>query len=561
MKRERELVEEPRQEAPVFVIGHVSPDTDSICSAIAYARLKERVTGKTYYPKRAGQMNLETKYVLQRFGMPAPYYIGDVRRQVKDMDIRRFKRVLSCLSLKKAWEWMADMSVVTLPIVNEDGILTGIITEGDIAESYMGMYDSAVLSRAETPYKNLVETLGGELIVGDIQAVITKGKVLVAAANPDAMEEFIEQDDIVITGNRYESQLCAIEMNAGCVIVSGGATVSKTIVKLAKENHCTVIKTSYDTFTVARLINQSIPIDFFMKKENLISFSKNDYIDEVKDIMTKHRHRDFPVVDKEGKLLGMISRRKLLGARKKRMILVDHNEQSQAVDGIEDAEILEIIDHHRLGSLETISPVFFRNQPLGCTATIIYQMYRENGVEIEPSIAGLLCSAILSDTLMYRSPTCTPLDRQAANELAAIAGIQVEEHAKAMFTAGSNFASRTAEEIFYQDFKQFTVLDKSMGIGQINSMDHGELTEIKGRLIPYMEKVLKEHDVDMVFFMLTDIMEEGTILLFRGEGAEEIAENAFNRRAEGDGMMLPGVVSRKKQMVPAIISSMQNDPV
>ena len=474
------------------------------------------------------------------------------------MDVRRFKRVLSCLSLKKAWEWMADLSVVTLPIVDEEGYLTGIITEYDIAESYMGMYDSKVLSQAKTSYKNLVETLNGNLVVGDKPVELTEGKVLIAAANPDAMEDFIEEHDIVITGNRYESQLCAIEMNAGCIIITAGAKVSRTITKLAQEKNCSVIETPYDTFTVARLINQSIPIDFYMKKKDLITFHPNDFIDDVKDTMTKYRHRDFPVVDKDNRLLGMISRRKLLGAKRKQVILVDHNERSQAVDGIEDAEILEIIDHHRLGSLETMNPVFFRNQPLGCTATIIYQMYQESQVEVEPDMAGLLCSAILSDTLVYRSPTCTPADRQAAEELAAIAGIQVEEYAQEMFAAGSNFASRTPEEIFYQDYKKFNAGEKVLGIGQVNMMSRKDMEELQVRLIPHMEKVLGEKNVDMVFFMLTNILEESTLLLCQGEGAAEAAAAAFHQEPQ-DNLYLPGVVSRKKQVVPAILTAIQNE--
>lgn len=551
--------ETEREEAPVFIIGHKNPDTDSICSAIAYADLKHKLTGKTYYPRRAGQMNLETQYVLQRFGVSVPRYLPDVRRQVKDMEIRKFKRVLSCLSLKKAWEWMDNLNVVTLPIVDEEGTLTGLITEGDIAESYMEMYDPTILTKAQTTYKNLVETLGGTLVVGDMQKVLDPGKVLVAAANPDTMEHFIEKGDIIITGDRYESQLCAIEMDAGCVIVTGGVPVSKTITKLAQEKGCSLIETPYDTFTVSRLINQSIPIDFFMKKENLITFSRNDFVDDVKETMTKYRHRDFPVVDKEGKFLGMISRRKLLGSRKKKLILVDHNEQSQAVDGIEDAEILEIIDHHRLGSLETLNPIYFRNQPLGCTGTIIYQMYQENGIEITPEIAGLLCSAIISDTLMYRSPTCTPMDITACEALAKIAGISVEEHAKAMFSAGSNFSSRTEQEIFYQDYKVFNVGEKTMGIGQVTAMNRDDLEGLKDRLLGFMEGVVQGGDIDMVFLMLTDIFEEGTILLCQGEDADATAEAAFGRTVENHAVYLPGVVSRKKQMVPSIMGSMQSE--
>ena len=559
MNNTAENLMEPCEEAPVYVIGHMNPDTDSICSAIAYAYLKEKVNGKPYYPRRAGQLNLETKYVLERFGFQEPFYLADVRRQVKDMDVRKFKRVLSCLSLKKAWEWMADLDVVTLPIVDGEGKLEGLITERDIAKSYMEMNDPAMLSKAHTSYKNLTETLAGHLVVGDPANELEHGKVLVAAANPDIMEEYIEEGDIVITGNRYESQLCAIEMNASCVIVTGDVPISRTITIQAKQHGCAIIATPHDTFTAARLINQSIPIDFFMKKSDLITFCRNDFIDDVKDVMAKYRHRDFPVIDKDGKLLGMISRRKLLGAKKKSIILVDHNEKSQAVDGIEDAEILEIIDHHRIGSMETINPVYFRNEPLGCTGTIIYMMYKENGVEIPANIAGLLCSAIISDTLLYRSPTCTPTDREAAEALAKIAGIQTEEHAKAMFTAGSNFANRTENEIFYQDYKKFNMGEKSMGIGQVNSMNHDELLVLKDRLLPFMENVRKESGLDIVMLMLTDILEEGTLLLFCGEDSCEIVSAAFQCQADENSVYLPGVVSRKKQMVPSIMSSIQNE--
>ncbi len=554
---EVEAVELP--EKPVFVIGHQNPDTDSICSAIAYAALKRQITGKRYIAKRAGQMNLETKYVLKKFGVEAPFYISDVRRQVKDMEINSLKPIRGCLSLKKAWERMEASNVVTLPVCTTEGVLEGIITEGDIAESYMGMYTADILSQAKTSYKNIVETLNGELVVGEMEDILDHGKILIAAANPDTLEQYIEEGDVVITGNRYETQLCAIEMNAGCIIVSAGAQVTRTIVKMATENHCHVIKTPLDTFTVARLINQSIPIEFFMKQEDLITFGKNDFIDDVKETMQRYRHRDFPVVDKDNNFLGMISRRKLLGARKKRMILVDHNEMSQAVDGLMDAEILEVIDHHRIGSLETNGPVYFRNQPLGCTATIITQMYRENNVEIPPAIAGLLCSAIISDTLMYRSPTCTPLDQQICEELAQIAGIVVEDHAKAMFTAGSDFDNRTDEEIFYQDYKKFVMGSHQVAIGQISSMDEKELLRIRDRLEPFAQKVLLTDQTDMIYLMLTDILGESSFMLCVGEGSVELMENAFDVKAEGSTAYLPGVVSRKKQLVPKLMATVQQE--
>jgi len=548
------------EQKTVYVIGHRNPDTDSICSAISYAALKREVTGEKYKAKRAGQINPETQFVLDRFEVKSPSYISDVRTQVKDIEIRQVEGVTSDISLKKAWSILNDNDLATLPIIDGEGKCEGLITIGDVAKAYMDVYDGTILTRAHTSFSNIVETLDGQLVVGDINQSLEEGKVLIAAANPDLMESYIEKGDIVILGNRYESQLCAIEMNAKCIIVCDGAKVSFTISKLATEHDCTIIKTPYDTYTVARLINQSMPIGYFMRHvEKIVTFTKDDFIDDIREVMAKKRHRDFPILDKNGKLCGMISRRNLLGAKKKKIIMVDHNEKTQAVEGLDDAEVMEIIDHHRLGNIETINPIYFRNQPVGCTATIVYQMYRENGVEIEPKIAGLLCSAILSDTLVFRSPTCTPVDKAAAEELAKIAGIEVEEYGKEMFAAGSNLRDKSAEEIFYQDFKKFNAGDVSFGVGQINSMSSDELENIKEKLVPYMEKAFNLHGVQMIFFMLTDILEESTELLFQGENAKELLEEAFGMSPEESSLYLKGVVSRKKQLIPAIVGTLQKD--
>ena len=546
-----------------IVIGHKNPDTDSICSAICYANLKRCVTGENYQPGRAGAVNEETQFVLKHFNVEAPEIIENVKTQVRDIEIRETAGVKKNLSLKKAWNIMQEANVVTIPAVTEEGLLEGLITVGDIAKSYMNVYDSSILSKANTQYANIVETLEGAMIVGDETSYFSEGKVLIAAANPDMMEYYISRGDLVILGNRYESQLCAIEMDAACIIVCEGAAVSMTIKKLAQEHGCTVMTTPYDTFTAARLVNQSMPISYFMKTEALITFEMDDYIDDIKDVMASKRHRDFPILDKNGKYRGMISRRNLLGAKGKRIILVDHNEKSQAVEGMESAEILEIIDHHRLGTVETIAPVFFRNQPVGCTATIVYQMYQENRVEIEPWIAGLLCSAIISDTLLFRSPTCTDVDKRAALHLAEIAGVEVESYAASMFAAGSNLKGKTDVEIFYQDFKKFSVGKVSFGVGQISSLNAGELEELKDRMLPYMAKAREEHGMDMRFFMLTNILTESTELLCEGQGAEQLIAGAFRTYSEeGAGVKdhvvsLPGVVSRKKQLIPGIMLAVQ----
>lgn len=544
----------------VYILGHRNPDTDSICSAIAYADVKNKENdGNHYVAARAGQLSPETSYVLQRFGMRQPTYVNNIGTRVRDMEIRKIPGISEDISMKKAWNLMAELNAVTLPIIDADNRLNGLITINDIATSYMENQDSTLLAMAKTPYRNILETLEAELVVGDPEAVFEHGNVLIAVANPDVMENYIEHDDMVITGNRYESQLSAIESGAGCIVICLGAQVSRSIQKLAQDNGCAVLVTPLDTYTVARRINQCMPVRAFMRTKNLITFLPGDYTDSIKDSMQNTRIRDFPVVDKTGQYLGMISRRNLLGIRKRSVILVDHNERSQAVDNIEDAEILEIIDHHRIGSLETMAPVYFRNEPVGCTATIIYQIYREKGFDIPPNIAGLLCSAILSDTLVFRSPTCTMMDRMAAQALSEIAGIDCQAFGIEMFTAGSNLKDKTPEEIFYQDYKKFEFGDVSFGVGQINSMSGGELDEIEKRLRPYLEKSCKEHGLSMMFFMLTNIIEESTRLMCYGESTDTLVQEAFGRSPQAGTVWLKGVVSRKKQLIPAFIEAINKE--
>ena len=547
---------ENRKRNQVYVVGHKNPDTDSVCSAIAYANLKQQIGEDEYIAKRAGMLNEETQYVLERFGVEAPSLLSNVQLQVKDVDVNRSPGIDSHTSIKEAWSMMKAKNVYTVAVTKENR-LEGVITTGDIAMSYMDVYDSEILAKARTQYKNIVNTLDGEVVVGNPHAYFVKGKVAVAASSPDMMETYIEKDDLVILGNRYEAQLCAIELEASCIVVCQGAQVSKTIKKLAEEREIVVITTPHDTYMVSRLINQSIPVRHFMTREGLTVFNAEDYVESVKDMMAKKRTRDFPVVDKKGDFYGLISSRRLMEASKKQVIMVDHNEKAQAVEGIEEADILEIIDHHRLGSLETVGPVYFRNQPVGCTATIVYEMYKENRVVPDKTTASLLCSAIISDTLLFRSPTCTAIDRKAAEELATIAELDMESLAADMFQAGSNLKGKTPEEICFQDFKQFTVSDVKFGVGQINSMHSEELQEIKERILPYLEKAANLHRLDMVFFMLTNIVDESTELLCYGKGAKEQVLEAFDLPQDTEDICLEGVVSRKKQLIPMFVISLQ----
>lgn len=545
-----------------YVVGHRNPDTDSICSAIAYAALKNIEGGSDEYnflATRAGQINAETEFVLDRFGMEPPVYLNNLGTRVKEMEIRNVPSVRSNLSLRKAWQLMIDEKCVTLPIVDEENLLRGLITIQDIAKAYMEEMSSYILSDSKTPYRNIVETLDAKMIVGDIDGCFDKGKVLIAAANPDIMENYISKGDMVILGNRYESQLSAIEMEAGCIIICLDSPVSKSIIHLAQTSGCTVIVSPLDTYAAARLLNQSMTVEYFMTKDNLVTFDPYDFTDTVKEVMSTRRFRDFPVLDKKGHYLGMISRRNLLGVKKRAVILVDHNEISQAVENIKNAEILEVIDHHRLGSLETIEPVYFRNEPVGCTATIIYEIYKEKNIEIPGNIAGLLCGAIISDTLMFRSPTCTLVDKKACRELSEKAGLNIEEFALEMFAAGSNLKQKTAEEIFYQDYKKFEFGKITFGVGQINSMNCVELSHIREKIIPIAEKVREEYKLDMVFFMLTDILKERSELLCFGKDAEAFVTEAFGRGTENGSIMLDGVISRKKQLIPAFMNAISKD--
>lgn len=541
----------------VWVVGHKNPDTDSICAAISYAYLKNQSGDKkTYVAKRAGAVNEETRYVLERFGVEEPPLVSYAGAQIKDINIRKTAGVSNQISLKRAWELMKKLEVVTLPVTNQFGKLEGVIVTKDIATSYMDVLDNCVLSKARTQYKTIAETIDGEVYAGNEHAHFVRGKVVIATSNPEYMADYIEDDDLVILGDREEAQMQAIWSNASCIIIGGGLEVAEEVKKLAEKRDCVIITTPFDTFSVARLINQSMPIKQYMTRRDLVTFDIDDYVDDVKDVMSRVRHRDFPVLGSNGNYVGMISRRNLMNMQKKQIILVDHNEKSQAVDGIGEAEILEIIDHHRLGSLETVSPVYFRNQPLGCTSTIIYQMYQEQRVEIPKEIAGLLLSAIISDTLMFRSPTCTPLDKSVAKRLAEIADVDIEDHAKKMFRAGSDFKNKTTEEIFYQDFKIFHTEDCDFGVAQISAMSGEELEQIGEQLRPFLPQVLGEKRLNMVYVMLTDILEESSKIIFAGEDAGKILAHAFKKQEDADGILLDGIISRKKQMIPTLMNEM-----
>ena len=548
----------PKTAHKVVVIGHRNPDTDSICSAIAYAELKNKTSSLVCEARRAGRMNQETEFVLKRFGVAPPRMCTDVNPKIRDVDYREMPGIPGSTSLRKAWEIMRDQKIDTLPITSADNELEGIITVKDIATANMDVFDTGVLATSRTTYKNILETLGGTMVVGNENAVCTTGHIKIGTATPEMLENNVEKGDIVILTNRYESQLCAIEKEASLIIICNGAKVGRTIQRIAEETGVAIMTAPCDTYAAGKLMSQCAPISYYMTRDDIMKFTLVTPVADVTRVMAKVRHRYFPILDEDGKYCGMVSRRNIIALRKRRIILVDHNEATQAVEGFDQAEILEIIDHHRIGSLETSGPVYFRNQPVGCTATIITQMYDENGVEIRPQIAGLLLAAILSDTLVFRSPTCTPIDVSAAHRLAKIAGVEIDAFASEMFEAGEKLDGKTPEEVFLQDFKVFMCGDVRFGVAQGSYMTRKNLKAAQQLLTPYLPEACGKQNVEDLYMLLTDVAKEESVVICTGRHADEMLRSGFEKEPEEDGSwVLPGVVSRKKQFIPALMSAYQ----
>ena len=548
----------PKAAHKVVVIGHRNPDTDSICSAIAYAELKNKTSDLVCEPRRAGKMNQETEFVLKKFGVKPPRMCTDVNPKIRDVDYREMPGIPGSTSLRKAWEIMRDQKIDTLPVTSADNELEGVITVKDIATANMDVFDTEILAKSKTSYKNILETLDGTMVVGSEDAVCATGRIRIGTATPEMLESTVEKGDIVILTNRYESQLCAIEKEAALLIICNGSKVGRTIQRIAEETGVAIMTTPEDTYAVGKLISQCAPISYYMTRDDIMKFTLVTPVADVTRVMAKVRHRYFPILDEDGKYCGMVSRRNIINLRKRRIILVDHNEATQAVEGFDQAEILEIIDHHRIGSLETSGPVYFRNQPVGCTATIVTQMYDENGVEIPQKTAGLLLAAILSDTLVFRSPTCTPLDEATAKRLAKIAGVEINTFANEMFEAGEKLDGKTAEEVFLQDFKVFMCGDIRFGVAQGSYMTRKNLLAAENLLRPYLEEARNKQNVEDIYMLLTDVPKEESVVIGSGRYAAEVLADGFETQPADDGSFtLPGVVSRKKQFIPALMTAYQ----
>jgi manganese-dependent inorganic pyrophosphatase len=538
----------------LYITGHKNPDTDSICAAIAYSEFKNKTGVLQAVPVRLGDINRETEFILNYFDVEVPKLIETVKVQVSDLHIDNVAPVAPDISLKMAWNIMKRNNTKTLPVVDDNDSLIGIATITNLFTSFIDFWDNNILSKSYTKLENILDTLSAKYIYAKSSNLSLGGKIVTAAMHPDSAEEIIEEGDIVICGDREDTQNTIIKCNAALMIVTGNHLVSDEIIELAKNHGTSIISTPFDSFTASRLITQSIPISYVMTKDNILSFSTEDFVDEIKDVMLETRYRSYPVVDLENKVIGTISRYHLISQNRKKVILVDHNERTQSVHGLEDAEVLEIIDHHRIADIQTGNPIYFRNEPVGSTSTIVASIFFENGIRPSKKVAGLLSAAIISDTLLFKSPTSTNVDQLMLKRLSEIACIDVESFAKEMFKAGTSLKGRTVGEIFHQDFKTFTLNGLKIGVSQTSTMDLEGFSEMKNDMLNLMDKKALENNFDLLIFMLTDILKGGSELLIAGE-EKEIVNRAFNVKLNSPSIYLPGTLSRKKQVIPPITAA------
>lgn len=544
----------------VYVTGHKNPDSDSICAAYGYAALKNKTSDLPAIPVRLGNVSRETQFILDYFNVEAPRLLETVKLKVEDLDIDTIASIKPSLSLRNAWYLMRDNHIKSLPVVDEHERLIGILSISNLTSSFMDVEENDILFKSNTPIENIVETLNATSLYINEERKTFGGKIAVTAMLPHSLREIVQKGDIAIVGDRPDVQEALIDIDTSLIIITGSHTLSGELLEEAKKKGVTVISTPYDSFTASRLLLQSIPVGYVMATENLISFSKDELVEDIKEVMAETRYNSYPVTDDEGKVIGTVSRYHLISNHKKKVIQVDHNERGQSVDGLEEAEVLEIIDHHRVADIQTNNPIYFRNEPIGSSSSIVAKCYFEKGITPSREVAGLLCGAIISDTLLFKSPTCTEQDKEICLKLAEIAGIpNVEDFAKEMFKAGTSLQGKTVSEIFHQDFKPFKMGDTKVGVAQVNTMDIDGFMPLKDEMLNYMESEAKSNGYDVVMLLLTDILTEGSQVLVAGERHDYI-EKTFNVELKDSMAFLPGVLSRKKQVIPpltAVINSMK----
>ena len=536
----------------VFVSGHKNPDSDSICSAIAYANYLFTIGRYNAVPVRLGEINKETEYILKRFHTEIPVLLKTVKQTVEDLEYDKVTVCSKELTLKTAWSLMKQQNLKSAPVLDDHSQLLGLLSTSNIIEGYMDQWDSQILKEANTPIENVIDTLDASILYLDKQLKTIKGEIHIAAMTGEEASKRVHENDVVIVGgDRDEAIEYLMNKKISLIILTGSLSISKELLQRCADAHMSVISTPFNTFMASQQIIQAVPVEYVMQKGGLTTFSTDDTVDYVKEVMSETRYRSYPVIDFMGRVVGSISRYQVLNGMKKKVIQVDHNERSQAIDGIEEAEILEIIDHHRVADIQTVGPVLFRAEPVGCTATIVAKCYKESGVEIPQDMAGLMLGAIISDTLLFKSPTCTPTDTKMAKELAAIAGVDIQEFGMSMFKAGTSLVGKTVEEIFNQDYKKFTFGDLSAGVAQVNTMDIEGFAPYKKDMLDYMEQVAKDNHMEFTMLLLTDVINATSEVLVAGP-RKDYVETAFHVELVDQQASLPGVISRKKQVVPVI---------
>ncbi|MCI7238901.1 MAG: putative manganese-dependent inorganic diphosphatase [Anaerococcus sp.] len=546
----------------VYITGHKNPDTDSIMSAIAYADLKNRLGEVNAIPIRLGKLNQESKFVLNYFDVEPPKLKESMQLQVKDLDIDKGNNIDPSIAIRNAWDMFQQGSYHSLAVVDTDNKLVGVASLSNITKSYMDVWDDRILGRSNTPIDNVIDVLSARIIHLPEDQPEYSGKMAVFAVAGDQLsdnEEVIVEGDIVISGDREEYYEPLLNKKISLLILTHGATMSDKMVELAKENNVTVLSTEYNTFMTARLLPMTIPISHVMTTDNLVYFKTEDSLEQVRDAMAESRFRSYPVVDPSGKVVGSISRFHLISSEKKKLILVDHNERNQSIDEIEEAEIVEIIDHHRVANLLTTGPIFFRAEPVGSTATIISEMYLESGIRPSKKIAGILCAAIISDTLLFRSPTTTETDKRILSRMSRIADLNPEEFADQMFRAATSLKGKSANDLVEGDVKTFNIGGQDFRVGQVMTMNPEELIPIMDELKDLMDKKIKSKGESTFVLVLTDIFNEKSELLVVGDNYETIKEEFGGQITPHGTINAPGVLSRKKQVIPRLTSAVMSN--
>lgn len=539
----------------VYISGHRNPDSDSICAAIAYADLKNRRGKVEAVPIRLGELSRETKFILDYFGIEPPLLKETMKPQVKDLNIDPPYRIAPSTTLSKALNIIKNEKISALQVVDESDQLLGIITLSNLTDGYMDIWDDNILGRSEATIDNIVEVMRGEILYHPEDPRSLDGRMAVYAMEAKQAKDNINEGDIVIVGNREDAQRDAILKNVSVLILTVGSHISKENIELAKKHGVTILTTELDSFLAARLLPLAVPVSYVMTKTDLVKFKIDDFVDDIENIMGNTRYRSYPIIDHKNQVVGSISRYHLLSNKKKPLILVDHNERNQSVPDLEYAEIIEIIDHHRVANVSTSQPIFFRNIPVGSTSTIISMMYFEQGVSPAKEIAGILCGAIISDTLLLRSPTTTDEDRRMLDRMAKIAGIDIEDFATQMFRAGTSLEGKTPKELLSQDTKDFNIEGEKVKVAQVFTMDKDNLGTIEADLIAEMKEAVDNKEVSTYLLLFTDILEESSEIIVVGYYKEQIA-SAFGAKLKNNSFTAPGVLSRKKQVIPTLTKAL-----